>query len=76
VLVQIRDTGPGIAPQHLPHLFEPFYRAARGRSGSGGHAGLGLALAPWIVRAHGGKITVESRRGQGSIFTIKLTEAT
>jgi signal transduction histidine kinase len=76
VLVQIRDTGPGIAPEHLPHLFEPFYRVDRGRGGSGGHAGLGLALAAWIVRAHGGKVTVESCLGQGSIFTINLLEAT
>jgi signal transduction histidine kinase len=76
VLVLIRDTGPGIAPEHLPHLFEPFYRVDRGRSSSGGHAGLGLALAAWIVRVHDGKITVESRLGQGSVFTINLPEAT
>jgi signal transduction histidine kinase len=76
VLVQIRDTGPGIAPEHLPHLFEPFYRADRGRGGSDGHAGLGLALAAWIVRAHGGQLSVESRLGAGSVFTITLAATT
>jgi two-component system sensor histidine kinase BaeS len=66
------DTGPGIAAQHLPHLFEPFYRADAARGGSNGHAGLGLALANWIVRAHGGHLSVASRVGVGTVFTLSL----
>jgi two-component system phosphate regulon sensor histidine kinase PhoR len=76
VQVQIRDTGPGIAPEHLPRLFEPFYRVDRARAGDGGHSGLGLALAAWIVRAHGGHLGVESHLGTGSVFTITLPAAT
>jgi signal transduction histidine kinase len=76
VQVQIRDTGPGIAPEHLPRLFEPFYRVDRARAGDSGHSGLGLALAAWIVRAHGGHLGVESHLGTGSVFTITLPAAT
>ena len=75
VLVQVRDTGPGIAPEHLPHLFEPFYRADRARTGGSGHVGLGLALAEWIVRMHRGQLSVESHLGRGSVFTMSLPTA-
>jgi signal transduction histidine kinase len=71
-VITVRDTGPGIAAQHLPHLFEPFYRADAARGGSNGHVGLGLALADWIVRAHGGHLSVESRVGMGTVFTLSL----
>jgi two-component system, OmpR family, sensor histidine kinase CiaH len=71
-VLEVRDTGPGIAAEHLPHLFEPFYRVDRARAGGSGHAGMGLALAAWIVRAHGGHIAVESHVGVGSIFTLSL----
>jgi signal transduction histidine kinase len=75
--VQVRDSGPGIAPEHLSRIFEPFYRvSATTRTGNDGHAGLGLALAAWVVRAHGGHLTVESHLGSGSVFTILLPEAT
>jgi signal transduction histidine kinase len=71
-VITVRDTGPGIAAQHLPHLVEPFYRTDAARGGSNGHAGLGLALADWIVRAHGGHLRVESRVGVGTVFTLSL----
>ncbi len=69
----VHDTGIGIAPEHLPHIFERFYRAdpARRRTG-GSSSGLGLAIVEWIVRAHGGAVVVESEVGRGSCFTITL----
>src|SRR5919201_123507 len=71
-VIAVRDTGPGIAAQHLPHLFEPFYRVDAARGGGSGHSGLGLALAAWIIRAHGGHLSVESRVGVGTVFTLSL----
>ncbi len=74
-LLSVRDTGIGIAPEHLPHLFERFYRAdpARRRTGgSSSSSGLGLAIVEWIVRAHGGTVAVESWVGRGSSFTVTL----
>lgn len=71
-VIEVRDTGPGIAPPHLPHLFEPFYRADTARGGDSSHTGLGLALAAWIVRAHGGHLAVESHVGVGTVFTLSL----
>ena len=70
----VRDTGPGIAPEHLPHLFEPLYRVDPARTGAGDarHAGLGLSRAARIARAHDGRLTVESRVGLGSAFTLSL----
>lgn len=67
----VRDTGIGIAPEHLPHIFDRFYRVdpARVRT-EGGNSGLGLAIVDWIVKAHGGSIAVESQVGQGSTFTV------
>jgi two-component system OmpR family sensor kinase/two-component system sensor histidine kinase BaeS len=71
----VHDTGPGIAPEHLPHIFDRFYRADRARTRSSGGAGLGLAIARQIVEAHGGKITAASVPGQGTtmMFTLPLT---
>jgi signal transduction histidine kinase len=71
-VIAVRDTGPGIEAQHLPHLFEPFYRVDAVRGDGSGHAGLGLALAAWIVQAHGGHLAVESRIGVGTVFTLTL----
>ena len=70
VMVQVADTGMGIDPQILPHIFECFYRAERSRSTAGN--GLGLSLAQSVVRAHGGAIAVESTPGVGSMFTVTL----
>lgn len=66
----VQDTGPGIAPEDLPHLFERFYRGRT--AGRRGGMGLGLSIARWIAEEHGGQITVETRMGQGSTFTVWL----
>ena len=70
----VRDTGVGIAAGDLPHIFERFWRAdpARSRTGARPGTGLGLAITKWIAEAHGGSITVQSRPGRGSIFTVRL----
>jgi len=68
--LSVRDTGIGIAPEHLPHIFERFYRADPSRQRSG--SGLGLSIVEWVVRAHGGTVSVKSQVGQGSCFTMTL----
>ena len=73
VRVEITDTGEGIAPDALGHLFERFYQADSSRRKGG--AGLGLAIAKWIVEAHSGTISVDSVLGQGATFTVRLPKA-
>jgi two-component system sensor histidine kinase MtrB len=68
--VEVADKGPGIPPEHLPHLFERFYKADPSRSGGG--TGLGLAIAQENARLLGGRIEVWSELGQGSRFTLRL----
>jgi len=70
--IDVEDTGRGIAPSHLPHLFERFYRAEGSRSRLDGGTGLGLSIALSIVRSHHGWIDVESGEGQGTHFTVWL----
>jgi signal transduction histidine kinase len=70
--VAVRDEGEGIAPEHLPHLFERFYRADGARGRSSGGTGLGLAIAQAICRAHGGEISVISAPDQGATFLVTL----
>lgn len=70
--VRFEDRGIGIAPQHLPRIFDRFYRVAPQGGGMFGSGGLGLAIAQVLVRAHGGSIECTSVPGQGSIFTVTL----
>ncbi len=73
VMISVKDNGCGIAPEHLPRLFERFYRSDRARSRSVGGTGLGLAIVKHIVQAHGGRIDVQSQEGVGSEFRVSLT---
>lgn len=75
-VLTVADTGIGIAAEHLPHLFERFYRADPSRSTPGTGSGLGLAICDEIVRAHGGRIEVQSVSGEGSTFVVRLPVAT
>jgi two-component system, OmpR family, sensor histidine kinase BaeS len=74
VLLRVSDTGPGIEPEHLPHVFKRFYRADASRPANG-ESGLGLAIAKSLVEAHGGTIRVDSVPGQGATFTVELPVA-
>jgi signal transduction histidine kinase len=73
--LSVADTGPGIAPEHLPHIFERFYRADAARGRESGNAGLGLAIAQGLVAAMGGRITVESALGRGTTASVVLPTA-
>ena len=81
--VRVIDNGPGIPPEHLPHVFDRFYQVDKARTRKNGEededndqnysgTGLGLSIVQWIVQAHGGKIQVESEVGKGSTFTILI----
>jgi two-component system phosphate regulon sensor histidine kinase PhoR len=72
VLIRVRDQGRGIAMEHLPRLFERFYRVDPSRSRKVGGTGLGLAIVKHIAQAHDGWVTVDSTLGQGSVFTLHL----
>jgi signal transduction histidine kinase len=75
LLIRVRDNGPGIAAEHLPYIFDRFYRADKSRAQSRpneNESGLGLAIARSIVEAHGGTIAVASRNGDGALFAITL----
>ncbi|MCL6452933.1 MAG: HAMP domain-containing protein [Alicyclobacillus sp.] len=72
VRVDVSDTGPGIDPEHLPHVFDRFYRADEDRSRQKGGTGLGLAIAKEFVEAHQGRISVASKVGEGTTFTVWL----
>ena len=75
-VLSVSDTGIGIAPEHVPHIFDRFYRADPAYSHSLGGSGLGLSIVDWVIRAHGGSISVASRVGVGSTFTVWLPLAT
>ncbi len=84
-IMRVQDDGPGIAEEHLPYLFDRFYRVDRARSHNKqetlsdtaceeqpGGTGLGLSIVQWIVQAHGGEVQVESKMGKGSTFEVRL----
>lgn len=71
-LIAVRDTGIGIPAEHLPHIFERFYRVDKARSRADGGAGLGLSICQHITEVHGGRIEVESRVSEGSTFSVFL----
>ncbi|WP_457628812.1 sensor histidine kinase [Oceanithermus sp.] len=76
VVVRVIDDGPGIPAEHLPHLFERFYRVDKARDRAAGGSGLGLAIVKAIVEALGGEVWVESEVGRGTTFSVSLRRAT
>jgi signal transduction histidine kinase len=70
--IQVRDSGPGIPPEALAHIFERFYRADKSRSRSEGGSGLGLAIARQLAEAHGGALTAANAQPSGAVFTLTL----
>ena len=76
IVISVRDQGCGIGREHLPRLFERFYRVDKARSRKLGGTGLGLAIVKHITQAHGGNVTVESTPGKGSTFQIHLPQTT
>jgi two-component system phosphate regulon sensor histidine kinase PhoR len=75
VHLSVSDNGPGIAKEHLPRLFERFYRCDKARSRDQGGTGLGLAIVKHIAQAHNGTVEVESGLGRGATFTLTLPAA-
>ncbi len=74
ILVRISDTGIGISPEAAPHVFERFFRADKARSRENGGFGLGLAIVKWIAESHRGAVSLASRPGSGSVFTVTLPQ--
>ena len=72
--ITVTDNGAGIAPEHIGHIFDRFYRVDKARTGEFGRTGLGLAISKAIVEGHGGTITVQSRVGEGTAFIVRLPE--
>ena len=71
VLIEVRDDGPGVAPEHQSHIFDRFYRADKNRTDRA-HSGLGLSIAKKVVNDHGGELTYKTATPHGSIFSITL----
>ena len=73
IVVTVSDTGAGIAPEHLPHVFDRFYKVDPSRTGHASGSGLGLSIVKAIIERHGGAVTVASNPGAGTTFTLKFT---
>ncbi|WP_205315389.1 sensor histidine kinase [Nonomuraea lactucae] len=71
-VLEVTDTGPGVPPEHVPHIFDRLYRVGQGRSRADGGAGLGLAIVSAIVRAHGGDVELDTAPGEGATFRVLL----
>jgi signal transduction histidine kinase len=78
VRITVNDSGPGIPPEHLPHIFDRFYKADASRAGTSirSGSGLGLSIVRAIVRRHGGEVSAENQKGGGAVFTLLLPAAT
>jgi signal transduction histidine kinase len=72
VEIEIEDTGSGIMPEHVPHIFKRFYRVEQSRNVEPGGSGLGLAIAQSATAAHGGSISMRSTPGRGTVVKIEL----
>ena len=72
VIVTVSDTGSGIAAEHLPHVFDRFYKADPSRVGLSAGSGLGLSIVKAIVERHGGVVTASSRPGEGTLFSLRF----
>jgi signal transduction histidine kinase len=75
VWISVEDTGSGIPPEHLPRIFERFYRIDAGRSRAAGGTGLGLSIVRHLVEAHGGEVTATSVAGKGTTISVLLPAA-
>ena len=71
-VLEVADSGLGISANDLPHIFDRFWRADKARSREHGGAGLGLSIAKWIAETQAGSITVESKLGKGSVFSLQI----
>ncbi len=74
-VLEVADTGPGVAPEHAPYVFDRLYRVSPGRTRGGGGAGLGLAIVAAIVHAHGGRVELDSAPGAGATFRVLLPDS-
>jgi len=72
VAVDVTDDGPGVPAEHLPRIFERFYRVDKARSRETGGTGLGLSIVKHLVGLHGGDVRVENRAGGGARFTVRI----
>jgi two-component system sensor histidine kinase BaeS len=72
VVIKVRDTGSGIAPEHLPYVFDRFYKADPSRAGATPGSGLGLSIVKAIVERHDGTVSATSQRGGGTEFTLRI----